>query len=43
MRIVQRIRDNTAPGDHALHQRDPVCLGRLQPHRGHRLHPDLRQ
>ena len=31
------------PGGHALHQRDPVRLGRLQPHRGHRLCLDLHQ
>ena len=26
-----------------MYQRDPVCLGRLQPHPGPRLHPDMRQ
>lgn len=32
-----------SPGDHALHQRDPVRLGRLQPHRRRRLCLDLHQ
>ena len=35
--------DVQPPGDYALHQRDPVRLGRLQSHRGHRLHHDLHQ